>query len=161
LSLQGTEMLDSPFIMPPSPNYSNFPKLDCCEIDKSAVISLKHYNMILSELRCPGCADNMSAPIRLCSKGHSVCDSCSQSRRCPLCQVSSQTHNCKKNHIYVTHIPIFIGNNEFDALLHTGSDCCESALFVCQLYTRMFNSTANGSYEMAQRTMSVPGIIVR
>jgi hypothetical protein len=90
LSLQDTETMDIKD-RSPSPNYDNYPKVKC-DNDHCQVISMKHYNMILSELRCPGCSDAMVAPIRLCLRGHSLCNSCvglSSLNKCPLCQVST------------------------------------------------------------------------
>ncbi|GAB0091419.1 E3 ubiquitin-protein ligase [Sergentomyia squamirostris] len=49
-------------------------------------ISLKHYDCLLGELRCPGCANPMYAPIFLCQSGHSVCQVCVNTlTSCPLC----------------------------------------------------------------------------
>lgn len=61
-----------------------------CSLDSrtstQSTISLKHYDHLLAELRCPGCADPMCAPIRLCNAGHSICvKCCERSDYCPLC----------------------------------------------------------------------------
>lgn len=53
---------------------------------RASIISLQHYDNLVSELRCPSCASPMCAPIRLCKTGHSVCDLCARMlQRCPLC----------------------------------------------------------------------------
>ena len=53
-----------------------------------SVVSIKHYDSLLGELRCPGCAHPMLAPIRLCTNGHSICDKCTNKlQECPLCKV--------------------------------------------------------------------------
>lgn len=53
-------------------------------------ISTNHYERLIEELKCPGCANPMKAPIKLCSTGHSVCDSCTNTLdSCPLCKVTS------------------------------------------------------------------------
>lgn len=51
-----------------------------------SMISTKHYDSLICELRCPGCSKPMQAPIRLCISGHSVCDLCTKMlAKCPLC----------------------------------------------------------------------------
>ncbi|XP_055712369.1 E3 ubiquitin-protein ligase SIAH1B isoform X2 [Phlebotomus papatasi] len=51
-------------------------------------VSLKHYDCLLGELRCPGCARPMHAPILLCQSGHSVCQECVRKQKsCPLCRM--------------------------------------------------------------------------
>lgn len=53
---------------------------------RDSVVTLKHYDCLLGELRCPGCARPMHAPIFLCKSGHSVCELCTKTlSRCPLC----------------------------------------------------------------------------
>uniref|UniRef100_T1GTG2 Uncharacterized protein n=1 Tax=Megaselia scalaris TaxID=36166 RepID=T1GTG2_MEGSC len=37
-------------------------------------ISTNHYERLVEELKCPGCATPMKAPIKLCCTGHSVCE---------------------------------------------------------------------------------------
>ncbi|EDW07663.2 uncharacterized protein Dmoj_GI15871 [Drosophila mojavensis] len=50
-------------------------------------ISSKHYESLIEELRCPGCASPMKAPVMLCKSGHSVCEQCTRIRlMCPLCK---------------------------------------------------------------------------
>lgn len=50
-------------------------------------ITLKHYDSLLGEIRCPGCARPMHAPIYLCKSGHSACDLCCETLcHCPLCK---------------------------------------------------------------------------
>uniref|UniRef100_A0A1B0CHF1 RING-type E3 ubiquitin transferase n=2 Tax=Lutzomyia longipalpis TaxID=7200 RepID=A0A1B0CHF1_LUTLO len=57
---------------------------DCSKRD--CYVSLKHYDCLLGELRCPGCARPMHAPILLCQSGHSVCQECVRVQKwCPLC----------------------------------------------------------------------------
>ncbi|XP_017870424.1 PREDICTED: uncharacterized protein LOC108618797 [Drosophila arizonae] len=52
-----------------------------------ATISSKHYESLIEELRCPGCASPMKAPVLLCKSGHSVCEQCTRIRlMCPLCK---------------------------------------------------------------------------
>lgn len=52
-------------------------------------ISVKHYERIIEELKCPGCSYPMKSPIYLCKTGHSVCDQCTRILLlCPLCKVS-------------------------------------------------------------------------
>lgn len=46
---------------------------------------LKSY--LLQQLECPICFKYMSPPIRMCSKGHSTCDSCTKKfQTCTKCQ---------------------------------------------------------------------------
>lgn len=69
-----------------------------------ATISAKHYESLIEELRCPGCAGPMKAPVLLCKSGHSVCEQCTRILlMCPLCKVcpsaaeisfSRCTHSC-------------------------------------------------------------------
>lgn len=57
-----------------------------CSSGRDSVVSLKHYDCLLGELRCPGCARPMNAPIHLCKSGHSVCELCTKTLTgCPLC----------------------------------------------------------------------------
>lgn len=52
-------------------------------------ISTNHYERLIEELKCPGCAVPMKAPIKLCCTGHSVCDGCTNLLdSCPLCKVT-------------------------------------------------------------------------
>ncbi|XP_035908548.1 E3 ubiquitin-protein ligase SIAH2 [Anopheles stephensi] len=49
-------------------------------------ITLKHYDSIVSEVKCPGCAEPMDGPITMCGTGHSICAVCRAKRgTCPLC----------------------------------------------------------------------------
>lgn len=53
---------------------------------RESIITLKHYDSLLGEIRCPGCARPMHAPIFLCKSGHSVCELCTDTLfNCPLC----------------------------------------------------------------------------
>ncbi|XP_055843924.1 uncharacterized protein LOC129910530 isoform X2 [Episyrphus balteatus] len=53
----------------------------------SGLISVNHYERLIEELKCPGCAYPMKAPIKLCATGHSVCQSCTTVLMvCPLCK---------------------------------------------------------------------------
>ncbi|XP_065364567.1 uncharacterized protein LOC135957701 [Calliphora vicina] len=53
----------------------------------SKEISTKHYERIIEELKCPGCAYPMKSPVYLCKTGHSVCDQCTRILLlCPLCK---------------------------------------------------------------------------
>jgi len=53
-----------------------------------ATVSARHYEGLIEELRCPGCAGAMKAPILLCKSGHSVCEQCTRILlMCPLCKV--------------------------------------------------------------------------
>ncbi|XP_065077502.1 uncharacterized protein LOC135700790 [Ochlerotatus camptorhynchus] len=50
-------------------------------------ITLHHYDSIVSELKCPGCAQALYGPIWLCETGHSICSHCSSRiSACPLCR---------------------------------------------------------------------------
>ncbi|XP_017028651.1 uncharacterized protein [Drosophila kikkawai] len=52
-----------------------------------ATVSAKHYEGLIEELRCPGCAGAMKAPILLCKSGHSICEQCTRILlMCPLCK---------------------------------------------------------------------------
>lgn len=56
---------------------------------RDSVVTLKHYDCLLGELRCPGCARPMQSPIYLCKSGHSVCELCTETLcNCPLCKQS-------------------------------------------------------------------------
>ncbi|XP_049541026.1 uncharacterized protein LOC125954611 [Anopheles darlingi] len=49
-------------------------------------ITLKHYDSLVSEVKCPGCAEPMDGAISLCATGHSLCDGCRHKcAQCPLC----------------------------------------------------------------------------
>lgn len=51
------------------------------------IISVNHYERLIEELKCPGCAYPMKAPIKLCATGHSICQSCTTVLMvCPLCK---------------------------------------------------------------------------
>ncbi|XP_023295911.2 uncharacterized protein LOC111678724 [Lucilia cuprina] len=53
----------------------------------SKEISVKHYERLIEELKCPGCAYPMKSPVYLCKTGHSVCDQCTRILLlCPLCK---------------------------------------------------------------------------
>lgn len=55
----------------------------------SETISIKCYDRLIEELKCPGCAVPMRSPIRLCAQGHSICDKCTKIlEKCPLCKES-------------------------------------------------------------------------
>ncbi|XP_017064270.1 uncharacterized protein LOC108103343 [Drosophila eugracilis] len=55
--------------------------------DTPAAVSARHYEGLIEELRCPGCAGAMKAPILLCKSGHSVCEQCTRILlMCPLCK---------------------------------------------------------------------------
>ncbi|TMW39701.1 hypothetical protein DOY81_015219, partial [Sarcophaga bullata] len=50
-------------------------------------ISSKHYERLIEELKCPGCAYPMKSPVYLCRTGHSVCEQCTRILMlCPLCK---------------------------------------------------------------------------
>lgn len=52
-------------------------------------ISINHYERLIEELKCPGCAYPMKSPILLCKTGHSICQQCTRVLLlCPLCKVS-------------------------------------------------------------------------
>ncbi|XP_058445317.1 uncharacterized protein LOC131426529 [Malaya genurostris] len=54
--------------------------------DGAFSITLHHYDSIVSELKCPGCAQPLHGPVYLCQTGHSVCLRCSSRISCcPLC----------------------------------------------------------------------------
>lgn len=60
--------------------------LSALKSSAETMISVKVYDILIAELRCPGCACPMKAPIRLCENGHSVCDLCTKMlAKCPLC----------------------------------------------------------------------------
>ncbi|XP_052871334.1 uncharacterized protein LOC128276879 [Anopheles cruzii] len=50
-------------------------------------ITLKHYDSLVGEVKCPGCAEPMDGPISMCQSGHSICDACRHQSGtvCPLC----------------------------------------------------------------------------
>lgn len=53
-----------------------------------ATVSARHYESLIEELRCPGCAGPLKAPVLLCKSGHSVCEQCTRILlMCPLCKV--------------------------------------------------------------------------
>ncbi|KAH8408980.1 hypothetical protein KR009_004752 [Drosophila setifemur] len=57
--------------------------------EAAAPISVRHYEGLIEELRCPGCAGAMKAPILLCKSGHSICEQCTRILlMCPLCKDS-------------------------------------------------------------------------
>ncbi|XP_053948781.1 uncharacterized protein LOC128857177 isoform X2 [Anastrepha ludens] len=50
-------------------------------------ISVNHYERLIEELKCPGCAYPMKTPILLCKTGHSICQQCTRVLLlCPLCK---------------------------------------------------------------------------
>uniref|UniRef100_A0A1A9VD56 RING-type E3 ubiquitin transferase n=1 Tax=Glossina austeni TaxID=7395 RepID=A0A1A9VD56_GLOAU len=50
-------------------------------------ISVKHYERLIEELKCPGCAYPMKPPIYICKTGHSACEQCTRVLLlCPLCR---------------------------------------------------------------------------
>lgn len=50
-------------------------------------VSLKHYDSLLCEFKCPGCAKPFESPIKLCATGHSICHLCTtRLKYCPLCK---------------------------------------------------------------------------
>lgn len=54
-------------------------------------ISVNHYERLIEELKCPGCASPMKSPVYLCQTGHSVCEQCTRVLiMCPLCKVSGR-----------------------------------------------------------------------
>ncbi|KAM8718486.1 hypothetical protein ACLKA7_001657 [Drosophila subpalustris] len=76
-----------------------------------ATVSAKHYESLIEELRCPGCAGPMKAPVLLCKSGHSVCEQCTRILlMCPLCKegfTSSRSLTiealCAKAHFGCSH----------------------------------------------------------
>lgn len=68
--------------------------VDSASITSSAAshincISTSHYERLIEELKCPGCANPMKAPIKLCCTGHSICEKCTNLLdSCPLCKVT-------------------------------------------------------------------------
>lgn len=52
-----------------------------------------HFQIIDMMSNCPICQDLMKKPIILCTKGHSMCDSCSSGKvtECPLCRSTITT----------------------------------------------------------------------
>ncbi|XP_058127101.1 uncharacterized protein LOC131290526 [Anopheles ziemanni] len=49
-------------------------------------ITLKHYDSIVAEVKCPGCAEPMDGAITMCCTGHSICAACRRKFGvCPLC----------------------------------------------------------------------------
>ncbi|XP_018792364.1 PREDICTED: uncharacterized protein LOC108971039 isoform X1 [Bactrocera latifrons] len=50
-------------------------------------ISINHYERLIEELKCPGCAYPMKSPVLLCKTGHSICQQCTRVLLlCPLCK---------------------------------------------------------------------------
>ncbi|KAH8411568.1 hypothetical protein KR215_006886 [Drosophila sulfurigaster] len=76
-----------------------------------ASISAKHYESLIEELRCPGCAGPMKAPVLLCKSGHSICEQCTRILlMCPLCKEGFSTMRsltiealCAKAHFGCSH----------------------------------------------------------
>ncbi|EDX16951.1 EG:100G10.2 [Drosophila simulans] len=74
-------------------------------------VSARHYEGLIEELRCPGCAGAMKAPILLCKSGHSVCEQCTRILvMCPLCKEPFTTSRsltvealCAKAHFRCGH----------------------------------------------------------
>ncbi|XP_015041527.2 uncharacterized protein [Drosophila pseudoobscura] len=74
-------------------------------------VSARHYEGLIEELRCPGCAGAMKAPILLCKSGHSVCEQCTRILlMCPLCKESFTNSRsltvealCAKAHFGCSH----------------------------------------------------------
>ncbi|XP_059612779.1 E3 ubiquitin-protein ligase siah2 [Phlebotomus argentipes] len=75
-------------VVPSSRSSSGSSQSSASECSKrNCYVSLKHYDCLLGELRCPGCARPMHAPILLCQSGHSVCQECVRTQKwCPLCR---------------------------------------------------------------------------
>ncbi|EFA06066.2 putative E3 ubiquitin-protein ligase sinah-like Protein [Tribolium castaneum] len=49
---------------------------------------------LLKVVKCPSCSQYMKAPIYVCVKGHSICDSCWDIASCPICKLGmSDTRN--------------------------------------------------------------------
>ncbi|XP_019868477.2 E3 ubiquitin-protein ligase Siah1-like [Aethina tumida] len=50
---------------------------------------------LLLDLKCPGCSDHFTPPIRRCKVGHSMCEICfDKFLECPVCKVpKSETRN--------------------------------------------------------------------
>lgn len=56
--------------------------------NRDSIVSVKHYDSLICELRCPGCAKPFQSPIKLCETGHSVCNLCTKILdNCPICKV--------------------------------------------------------------------------
>ncbi|XP_034671215.1 uncharacterized protein LOC117903364 isoform X1 [Drosophila subobscura] len=81
------------------------------EAEPPATVSARHYEGLIEELRCPGCAGAMKAPILLCKSGHSVCEQCTRILlMCPLCKESFTNSRsltvealCAKAHFRCSH----------------------------------------------------------
>ncbi|KPU75371.1 uncharacterized protein Dana_GF22449, isoform B [Drosophila ananassae] len=81
------------------------------EESSTATISARHYEGLIEELRCPGCAGAMKAPVLLCKSGHSVCEQCTRILlMCPLCKEPFTTSRsltvealCAKAHFRCGH----------------------------------------------------------
>ncbi|XP_017054833.1 uncharacterized protein LOC108097199 [Drosophila ficusphila] len=69
-----------------APSAPTAPPVTAAE-EAPATVSARHYEGLIEELRCPGCAGAMKAPILLCKSGHSVCEQCTRILlMCPLCK---------------------------------------------------------------------------
>ncbi|XP_067641459.1 uncharacterized protein [Eurosta solidaginis] len=76
-------------------------------------ISINHYERLIEELKCPGCAYPMKSPILLCKTGHSICQQCTRVLLlCPLCKepftnIRSLTVEalCSKAHFRCSNAP--------------------------------------------------------
>lgn len=82
---EGTTGSDSPVIV--FRNDCNNSPCNTSTSSRDSVVTMKHYDCLLGELRCPGCARPMHSPIFLCKSGHSVCELCTETLlHCPLCK---------------------------------------------------------------------------
>ncbi|KAH8421126.1 hypothetical protein KR222_006736, partial [Zaprionus bogoriensis] len=74
-------------------------------------VSARHYESLIEELRCPGCAGPLKAPVLLCKSGHSICEQCTRILlMCPLCKEDFTTSRsltvealCAKAHFGCSH----------------------------------------------------------
>lgn len=74
-------------------------------------VSVKHYERLIEELKCPGCAYPMKPPIYICKTGHSACEQCTRVLLlCPLCRVSEKVNINIKNKLKFYEYFRFTGN---------------------------------------------------
>ncbi|XP_030378485.1 uncharacterized protein LOC115627077 isoform X2 [Scaptodrosophila lebanonensis] len=81
------------------------------ELEAPQTISARHYESLIEELRCPGCAGAMKSPVLLCKSGHSICEQCTRILlMCPLCKEAFTTSRsltvealCAKAHFRCSH----------------------------------------------------------
>ncbi|KAH8387588.1 hypothetical protein KR093_008072 [Drosophila rubida] len=106
----GTATMGTATTTPPK-TLTTPPSMEQLPPSPPASISGKHYESLIEELRCPGCAGPMKAPVLLCKSGHSICEQCTRILlMCPLCKEGFSTMRslttealCAKAHFGCSH----------------------------------------------------------